>query len=194
MTSRVCCSLSAVLLCLSACLSSTDAGSFGFLHLEERTFQNTTSVLVTGQCPAKLKVVPSRRGCSCDGDCSAEHKCCQFPFGPACVLPVFTKPGECPSAQPEAGECAQLCAYDSDCPNNEKCCSNGRERQCMDPYTVKPTAELEAEPSKPAVEPPKPEAEQSKPAVEPPKPEAEQSKPAVEPPKPEAEPCTSSTA
>ncbi|XP_077064001.1 uncharacterized protein LOC143715951 [Siphateles boraxobius] len=167
MTARVYCSLSAVLMCLSACLSTTDAGSFGFIQPEEDRFQ------MSGQCPAKLKVVPSRRGCSCDRDCSVGHKCCQFPRGPACVLPVFTKPGECPSTPPEAGECAQLCDYDSDCPNNEKCCSNGRVRQCMDQYTVMPTAEPAAEPPKPAAEPPKPAAEPPKPAAEPPKPAAE---------------------
>ncbi|XDV31975.1 hypothetical protein PO909_002890 [Leuciscus waleckii] len=122
MTARVYCLLSAVLLCLSGCLSTTDAGSFGFS-------------VVSGQCPAKLKVVPSRQGCSCDRDCSGGNICCQFPCGHVCVPPVFTKPGECPSVQPEAGECAQLCVYDSDCLNNEKCCSNGHRHQCMDPYT-----------------------------------------------------------
>ncbi|XDV26058.1 hypothetical protein PO909_029856 [Leuciscus waleckii] len=82
-----------------------------------------------------LTVVPSRRGCTSDTDCSGGHKCCQFPCGPACVPPVFTKPGECPSTKTGRGNCAELCYYDSDCPNNEKCCSNGCGHECMAPYT-----------------------------------------------------------
>ncbi|XP_077086696.1 uncharacterized protein LOC143738592 [Siphateles boraxobius] len=117
MTARVYCSFSAVLLCLSACLSTTDAG-----------------VVVSGQCPATLTVEPSRRGCTSDSDCFGGHKCCKFPCGPVCVPPVFTKPGECPSTNFGAGLCAELCCYDSDCPNNEKCCSNGCGHQCMAPF------------------------------------------------------------
>ncbi|XDV31067.1 hypothetical protein PO909_033840, partial [Leuciscus waleckii] len=92
------------------------------------------SSVVSGQCPATLTVVPSRRGCTSDRDCSGGHKCCKFPCGPACVPPVFTKAGECPSTNFGAGTCAELCSYDSDCPNNEKCCCNGCGHQCMDPF------------------------------------------------------------
>ncbi|XDV31059.1 hypothetical protein PO909_033832 [Leuciscus waleckii] len=91
---------------------------------------------VSGQCPATLTVVPSRRGCTSDRDCSGGHKCCKFPCGPACVPPVFTKAGECPSTNFGAGTCAELCSYDSDCPNNEKCCYNGCGHQCMDPFAA----------------------------------------------------------
>ncbi|KAG1926441.1 perlwapin [Pimephales promelas] len=144
-----------------------------------------------GQCPMILTVVPSSRGCTSDRDCAGGHKCCQFPCGPACVPPVFTKPGECPSTKNGGGNCDQLCSYDSDCADNDKCCSNGCGRQCMAPYTVSPAAEPPkpaAEPPKPAAEPPKPAAEPPKPAAEPPKPAAEPPKPAAEPPKPAAEP------
>ncbi|XP_039503142.1 WAP four-disulfide core domain protein 18-like [Pimephales promelas] len=120
MTVQVYCLFSAVLLGLSACWSTTHAG-----------------VLVSGRCPAMLTVMPSRRGCTSDRDCSGGHKCCQFPCGRSCVPPVFTKPGECPSKKIGAETCDDLCHYDSDCPNNEKCCSNGCGHQCMAPFAVK---------------------------------------------------------
>ncbi|XDV31174.1 hypothetical protein PO909_033926 [Leuciscus waleckii] len=78
MTAQVYCSFSAVLLCLSACLSTIDAGVLA-------------SSVVSGQCPATLTVVPSRRGCTSDRDCAGGHKCCKFPCGPACVPPVFSE-------------------------------------------------------------------------------------------------------
>ncbi|XP_039535196.1 merozoite surface protein CMZ-8-like [Pimephales promelas] len=83
MTIRVYCSFGAVLLCMSACLSTTDAG-----------------VVVSGQCPATLTVEPSHRGCTSDRDCCGGHKCCPFPCGPVCVPPVFMKPGANPPGPP----------------------------------------------------------------------------------------------
>ncbi|XP_048041386.1 WAP four-disulfide core domain protein 2-like isoform X2 [Megalobrama amblycephala] len=169
MTARAYCSLGAVLLCLSACWSTAD-----------------TAVAVSGQCPAKLMVVPSLKGCTSDRDCSGGHKCCRFDCGPVCVPPVFTKPGECPSKNSGAVKCGDLCAYDSDCPNNEKCCSSGCGHQCMAPCTGMPPAEPPKPPVKPA-EPPKPPVKPAEPQkpVEPPKPPV---KPA-EPPKPPVKPA-----
>lgn len=43
-----------------------------------------------GHCPRLLNVVPSRKGCVCDGDCPAEHKCCVFDCGAVCVPPAFS--------------------------------------------------------------------------------------------------------
>ncbi|XP_051735402.1 perlwapin-like isoform X1 [Ctenopharyngodon idella] len=125
MTARVYCSVSAVLLCLSGCLCTTDAAP-------GRNFT------VAGHCPRKLTVVPSSRGCASDRDCSGGHRCCVFDCGAVCVPPAFTKPGVCPRRKSGAGVCAEYCANDSDCPNNEKCCSNGCGHECTAPYTVKP--------------------------------------------------------
>lgn len=42
-----------------------------------------------GHCPRLLQVVPSQRGCACDEDCPAQHKCCVFDCGALCVPPAF---------------------------------------------------------------------------------------------------------
>uniref|UniRef100_A0A673I9Y3 Whey acidic protein-like n=1 Tax=Sinocyclocheilus rhinocerous TaxID=307959 RepID=A0A673I9Y3_9TELE len=89
-----------------------------------------------GYCPVKLTIVPSRRGCSSDGDRSRGHKCCRFDLRPVCVLPVSAKPGRCPPQSSGRRLCS--CKSDSNCPDNEKCCSNGCGRYCTAPYTVKP--------------------------------------------------------
>ncbi|XP_016427377.1 WAP four-disulfide core domain protein 3-like isoform X3 [Sinocyclocheilus rhinocerous] len=122
MTAQEYCLLIAVLLCLSGYLSTTDA-----------THSKAT---VSGCCPAKLMVEPSRRGCSSDKDCSGGHKCCRFDCGPVCVPPVATKPGECPPQTSGGKLCTKSCTSDSNCPNNEKCCSSGcGGRYCTAPYT-----------------------------------------------------------
>ncbi|XP_043081302.1 WAP four-disulfide core domain protein 3-like, partial [Puntigrus tetrazona] len=125
MSARAYCSLIAVLLCLCRCLSITDA--------------TRGRSKVTGFCPARLTVVPSRQGCSSDRDCSRKHICCRFDRGPVCVPPVSTKPGECPPAKMCGRKsCTSSCGSDSCCPGNEKCCSNGCGHHCTDPYIVKP--------------------------------------------------------
>ncbi len=43
-----------------------------------------------GHCPRLLNVVPSHRGCECDEDCPADHKCCVFDCGAVCVPPAFS--------------------------------------------------------------------------------------------------------
>ncbi|XP_042607423.1 perlwapin-like [Cyprinus carpio] len=106
MTARVCCVGIVLLLCLSGCLSTTDAAS-------------GPNCTVKGHCPAKLTVVPSSRGCVSDKDCSGGHKCCVFDCGAVCVPPAFTKPGVCPRRKFGAGMCAEFCVNDSDCPNDE---------------------------------------------------------------------------
>lgn len=44
-----------------------------------------------GHCPRLLNVVPSHKGCACDEDCPADHKCCVFDCGAVCVPPAFSK-------------------------------------------------------------------------------------------------------
>uniref|UniRef100_A0A672NKZ1 WAP domain-containing protein n=1 Tax=Sinocyclocheilus grahami TaxID=75366 RepID=A0A672NKZ1_SINGR len=51
--------------------------------------------------PAKLTVVPSRRGCSSDRVCSGGHKCCRFDCGGP------PKPGECPPQSLTRGSCTR---------------------------------------------------------------------------------------
>uniref|UniRef100_A0A672L7G9 WAP domain-containing protein n=1 Tax=Sinocyclocheilus grahami TaxID=75366 RepID=A0A672L7G9_SINGR len=124
MTARVYCLLIAVLSCL-----------FGYLSVTDAT-RTTGEKILGGYCPAKLMVVPSRRGCSSDGNCSGGHKCCQFDCGPVCVPPV--SPGECPPQSSGRRSCTRSCRSASNCPNNKKCCSNGCGRYCTAPYAVKP--------------------------------------------------------
>uniref|UniRef100_A0A673M1J0 WAP domain-containing protein n=1 Tax=Sinocyclocheilus rhinocerous TaxID=307959 RepID=A0A673M1J0_9TELE len=96
-----------------------------------------TTALVDGYCPAKLIVVPSRRGCSSDRDCSGEQiewKCSAFSDSLSCVC-ITAKPGKCPPQSLGRRSCTRSCESDSNCPNNEKCCSNGCGRYCTAPYT-----------------------------------------------------------
>ncbi|XP_040048987.2 WAP four-disulfide core domain protein 3 [Gasterosteus aculeatus] len=90
-----------------------------------------------GHCPRLLNVVPSHKGCACDEDCPADHKCCVFDCGAVCVPPAFTKPGVCPRRHWGSGPCAEFCSNDSDCPSDEKCCHNGCGHECTAPYEVK---------------------------------------------------------
>lgn len=50
-----------------------------------------SSSVVSGQCPAKLKIVPSLKGCASDRDCSGGDKCCRFDCGLKCVPPVVSE-------------------------------------------------------------------------------------------------------
>ncbi|KAK9954932.1 hypothetical protein ABG768_014846, partial [Culter alburnus] len=73
MTARVFCSLSAVLLCLSACLSTTDAG---------------VAVAKPGECPSKTSGVKNcGELCACDFDCPNNEKCCSNGCGHQCMPP-----------------------------------------------------------------------------------------------------------
>lgn len=42
-----------------------------------------------GHCPRLLNVVPSHKGCVCDEDCPADHKCCVYDCGAVCVPPAL---------------------------------------------------------------------------------------------------------
>ncbi|KTF82219.1 hypothetical protein cypCar_00034729 [Cyprinus carpio] len=119
MSARVCCSVSVLLLCLSGCLTTTDAAPG----------RNCT---VLGHCPAKLTVVPSSRGCVSDKDCSGGHKCCVFDCGAVCVPPAFMKPGRCalPKGTPM---CAEYCYHDGQCPAEQKCCPTTCGHACSEP-------------------------------------------------------------
>ncbi|XP_067303563.1 waprin-Phi1-like [Pseudorasbora parva] len=132
MTALVLC---AVLLCLSGCLSSTEAA----------TELNTGN---PGVCPSrvyKAEKCPliSFLSCADDSDCAENEKCCSNGCGLQCMAPVIEKPGVCPRGNIDPAVCAMtsfrwMCDYDSDCAKNEKCCHNGCVLQCMAPVTEKP--------------------------------------------------------
>ncbi|XP_026105973.1 perlwapin-like isoform X2 [Carassius auratus] len=127
MNARVCCSLTAVLLCLSVCLSTTDA--------KGRVTKKP------GVCPRNNVIgicVVRDNYCFNDGDCPNDQKCCSYGCGRQCRSPYKAKPGVCPSKTLGVGLCVTSCSLDSNCPNDQKCCSNGCGRQCMAPYKEKP--------------------------------------------------------
>uniref|UniRef100_A0A673HHP0 WAP four-disulfide core domain 2 n=1 Tax=Sinocyclocheilus rhinocerous TaxID=307959 RepID=A0A673HHP0_9TELE len=131
-----------VTLCVSLCICVCGRRGVPFVILAfRRVLVNASfeAVMMDGYCPATLAVLPSRRGCSSDTDCSGGHKCCRFDHGPVCVPPVSTKPGECPPLSSVRRLCTWSCTSDCNCPNDEKCCSNGCGRYCTAPYTVKPS-------------------------------------------------------
>ncbi|XP_016384304.1 perlwapin-like [Sinocyclocheilus rhinocerous] len=144
MPARVCCSLIAVLLCLSVYLSTTDAR---VRVTVKRTVQLDKELL-----PAKPGVCPINNlqvavlgmcveSCSHDSDCPNDEKCCSNGCGHQCMPPYAAKPGVCPINNLQVavlGMCVESCSHDSDCPNDEKCCSNGCGHQCMPPYAEKP--------------------------------------------------------
>ncbi|XP_078275053.1 WAP four-disulfide core domain protein 3 [Rhinoraja longicauda] len=101
------------------------------------TGRNFTEIKL-GQCPRRLVVAVTKRGCRCDEDCPGTDKCCVFDCGAVCVPPAFSKPGICPSRDRGNGVCAEYCTDDGDCLNNEKCCSNGCGHECNTPQQVKP--------------------------------------------------------
>ncbi|XP_056106476.1 WAP four-disulfide core domain protein 5-like [Rhinichthys klamathensis goyatoka] len=128
MTSRVYCSLSVVLVCLSACLSTNHAGV----------------VAKPGQCPSsKSGGVNCAELCSYDRDCPNNEKCCSNGCGRQCMAPYTVKPAAEP-AKPAV--CAENCQKTH--PNAQ--CS-GPKRGPPEPV-VKPVAE----PVKPVAEPAKP--------------------------------------
>uniref|UniRef100_A0A673GGQ2 WAP domain-containing protein n=1 Tax=Sinocyclocheilus rhinocerous TaxID=307959 RepID=A0A673GGQ2_9TELE len=127
MTARVYCSLIAFLSGLSGYLSITDA-----------TVSFPT--MVAGFCPMTLTVVPSRRGCFTDGDCSGGDKCCIFESGPVCVPPVsMTFPtmvaGFCPMKLTVVPS-RQGCFTDGDCSGGDKCCIFESGPVCVPPVSM----------------------------------------------------------
>uniref|UniRef100_A0A8C2EMJ8 WAP domain-containing protein n=1 Tax=Cyprinus carpio TaxID=7962 RepID=A0A8C2EMJ8_CYPCA len=131
MTARVCCSLTAVLLCLSVYLSTIDAKGRvtikGTVRLDEEWLPEKPGV-----CPSKtLGVGLCVELCSLDSNCPNDQKCCSNGCGHQCIAPYREKPGVCPRTTPRMkGVCAERCSHDGDCPNDEKCCSNGCGHQC----------------------------------------------------------------
>ncbi|XP_067303562.1 whey acidic protein-like [Pseudorasbora parva] len=133
MTALVLC---AVLLCLSGCLSSTEAA----------TGLNTAGN--PGVCPRRIYTAEECKwirfvSCTDDSECANNEKCCSNGCGLQCMAPATEKPGVCPSRNINPAECAMtsfrwMCADDSDCARNEKCCHNGCVLQCMAPVTVNP--------------------------------------------------------
>ncbi|XP_016363099.1 WAP four-disulfide core domain protein 3-like [Sinocyclocheilus anshuiensis] len=128
MKARVCCSLIAVLLCLSVYLSTTDAKK-----------------LVTakpGVCPIYnldgAVFIACLELCSRDGNCPNDEKCCSNGCGHQCMPPYKVKPGVCPRRFLGVGLCKGLCVNDIDCPKDEKCCSTKCGRKCTHPYKVRP--------------------------------------------------------
>uniref|UniRef100_A0A673MVL8 WAP domain-containing protein n=1 Tax=Sinocyclocheilus rhinocerous TaxID=307959 RepID=A0A673MVL8_9TELE len=73
MTARVCCSLIAALLCLSVCLSTTDAEG--------------TATEKPGSCPKILGEGLCVEMCSHDSDCLNNQKCCSNGCGHQCMAP-----------------------------------------------------------------------------------------------------------
>ncbi|XP_026120026.1 WAP four-disulfide core domain protein 18-like [Carassius auratus] len=121
MNARVCCSLIAVLLCLSVCLSTKDA--------------QKCAIEKPGSCPKPTGVGLCAEMCSGDGSCPNNQKCCSNGCGHQCMDPYqAVKPGSCPKPV-GAGLCVEKCSGDGSCPNNQKCCSNGCGHQCMAPCT-----------------------------------------------------------
>ncbi|XP_056106495.1 transcriptional regulatory protein AlgP-like [Rhinichthys klamathensis goyatoka] len=125
MTSRVYCSLSVVLLCLSACLSTNHAGV----------------VAKPGQCPStKSGGVNCAELCSYDRDCPNNEKCCSNGCGRQCIDPYTVKSAAEP-AKPA------VCA--------ENCQKTHPDAQCSGPKggPPEPVVMAASEPAKPAVKP-----------------------------------------
>ncbi|XP_078344304.1 waprin-Phi2-like [Oculina patagonica] len=81
-----------------------------------------------GQCP-KPGIGTCVEGCSGDGDCNGEDKCCFNGCGHTCMKPVKPpKPG-CP--KPGVGICVEACSSDDDCREGELCCYNGCGHSCF---------------------------------------------------------------
>ncbi|CAM4606773.1 unnamed protein product [Leuciscus chuanchicus] len=138
---------------------------------------------LSGQCPATLTVVPSRRGCTSDRDCSGGHKCCKFPCGPACVPPVFRKPAAEPP-KPPGKPAAKPPGKPAAEPPGKPAAEPPGKPVAKPPG--KPAAEPPGKPpGKPAAKPRKPSAELPEPSTEEPEPSAELSEPSTEPPEPE---------
>ncbi|XP_056106519.1 transcriptional regulatory protein AlgP-like [Rhinichthys klamathensis goyatoka] len=200
MTSRVYCSLSVVLLCLSACLSTNHAGV----------------VAKQGQCPStKSGGGNCAELCSYDRDCPNNEKCCSNGCGRQCMAPYTVKSAAEPAKPAVCAENCQKAHPDAQCfgPKGgppepvvmpaaepvkpavcaENCQKTHPNAQCSGPKRgppepvvmpaaepAKPPVKHVAEPAKPPV---KPVAEPAKPPV---KPVAEPAKPPV---KPVAEPA-----
>ncbi|XP_039515920.1 waprin-Thr1-like isoform X1 [Pimephales promelas] len=85
-TVRVYCSLSAVLLCLSACLNTIEAG---------------VVAAKPGQCPIRSSAVGLCDDvCSNDSDCPNDEKCCISGCGYQCMAPYTAEPLT-PAADPQ---------------------------------------------------------------------------------------------
>uniref|UniRef100_A0A8C2EGH3 WAP domain-containing protein n=1 Tax=Cyprinus carpio TaxID=7962 RepID=A0A8C2EGH3_CYPCA len=113
MNARVCCSLIAVLLCLSVCLSTTDPGV----------------------CPDDKDMIGMCvEDCFGDSECPDDEKCCSNGCGHQCTPPYDAKPGVCSDDKDMIVTCVERCFGDSECPDDEKCCSNGCGHVCMPPY------------------------------------------------------------
>ncbi|ROL44963.1 WAP four-disulfide core domain protein 18 [Anabarilius grahami] len=133
MTARVFCSLSAVLLCLSACLSTTDAG---------------VAAAKPGQCPSKTSGVKKcGELCAYDRDCPNNEKCCSDGCGHQCMPPYTVKPAAEPPKPP-----VKPVAEPPKPP--VKPAAEPPKPPVKPP--VKPVAEPPKPPVKPAAEPPKP--------------------------------------
>ncbi|XP_042613350.1 waprin-Phi1-like [Cyprinus carpio] len=134
MNARVCCSLIAVLLCFSVCLSTTDAKKHAKVKRNVRLFPAKPGV-----CPDDKDMIGTCvEDCFGDSECPDDEKCCSNGCGHVCMHPYKAeKPGSCPKPV-GFGLCAEMCSGDSNCPNNQKCCSNGCGHQCMAPYKEKP--------------------------------------------------------
>ncbi|XP_016367540.1 WAP four-disulfide core domain protein 2-like [Sinocyclocheilus rhinocerous] len=127
MKARVCCSLIAVLLCLSVYLSTTDAKK-----LVTGNGEAQPKKAKPGVCPIfnldGAVFIACLELCSHDGKCPNDEKCCSNGCGHQCMPPYKEKPGVCPKINLEddmIGDCAEMCSQDGHCPDDEKCCSNG---------------------------------------------------------------------
>uniref|UniRef100_A0A8C1P7M6 WAP domain-containing protein n=1 Tax=Cyprinus carpio TaxID=7962 RepID=A0A8C1P7M6_CYPCA len=138
MNAQVCCSLIAVLLCLSVCLSTTDAKGRAEVKRNVRLDEESLPAK-PGVCPDDKDMIGvCVEDCFGDSECPDDEKCCSNGCGHVCMPPYKAeKPGSCPKPV-GAGLCAEMCSGDSSCANNQKCCSNGCGHQCMPPYKEKP--------------------------------------------------------
>ncbi|XP_026119990.1 perlwapin-like isoform X4 [Carassius auratus] len=132
MNARVCCSLIAVLLCLSVCLSTTDAKK----HVRGKR-NARLSPAKPGVCPDDKDMIGACvEKCFGDRECPDDQKCCSNGCGHQCMPPYTEKPGVCPKMNLK--DCAQLCSQDGQCPGDQKCCSNKCGHRCVPPYKEKP--------------------------------------------------------
>ncbi len=167
MTARVCCSLTAVLLCLSVYLSTIDAKRRvkikGTIRLDKGWLPARPSLSDVGPgatapvappkgwpwSPAeKPGVCPSndprycfrsKNRCFHDSNCPDDLKCCSDGCGRQCMAPNRAeKPGVCPSNDLRyCFRSENRCFHDSNCPDDLKCCSDSCGRQCMAPNREK---------------------------------------------------------